>query len=202
MTPDHPTRRAIPAAALPAILACAQVVGPSTAVAQELAPPRFDRATIPLAVSALSPPRPPAGDTAVRRAPLPRVALGTALGGVVLGGGMVLLGLWSDAVAKDTDEFISDGEALALLGIAFGYPFGSAIGARWAAKVDGQRPRLSRVVLVSLLGVGAGGLVWNQFGEQFESRGVDSNSWEVGAALGLLTHWAFTSVGTWMLPVE
>jgi hypothetical protein len=125
----------------------------------------------------------------------PRIAGGTLGGGMlgagVLGGAGFLLGRSS----SDDGSFVSASEAFAVLGAAAGYTIGAAVGARLAAATAGREPRLGGILLASVAGAAAGGLLWNRIGETFESaEGSRVDSWTAGAAAGLATHVLITSV--------
>ena len=167
----------------------------SASPAQQLAPARFASATV--SAPAPSAPQPPSLQA---RAPLPRVALGTILGGAVGGAAGATLGATLGSMEGDQDGFISAAAALGVIGLAVGYPVGAAIGARRGATVDGARPSLGRLVLISTASAAAGGLVWNRIGETFESP-ASMGSWYMGAVAGLGTHWVITSLAAQRAPV-
>lgn len=168
--------------------------------AQQLAPARFESATSPSPAAHGSAPNPQLQPPSLQaRAPLPRVALGTVLGGALGGAIGAAAGAGLGSIEGDSDGFVSAAEALGVIGLAVGYPVGAAIGARMGATVDGARPALGRLVVISALGAAAGGLVWNRVGEGFESA-ESMASWHMGAVAGLATHWVATSLAAQRAP--
>lgn len=161
--------------------------------AQQLSPATFQSAIIPGAIPV--PPWQPVMRPALQpdRAPFARVLAGTVLGGVV---GAAVGGLGGAAIGSlegEQDGLVSASEALGVIGLATLYPVGAAIGARLAATVDGARPKLWPLVVVSVLSGVAGGIIWNRVGEALE-RPETMRSWYIGAGVGVTTHWVLTSL--------
>lgn len=181
-----------------AILATAATAGRGLA-AQEIVTDRFEAAAPALEAALRVPPSPPPAQQP--RAPFLRVLAGTTIGGVIgaaVGGGV---GAAIGSLDEDPDAWISSTAALGALGFVTGYPLGAAIGARWGATVDGARPDLNRLAVLSYAGVLAGGFVWNRVGEAFESP-YNMRSWYIGAAAGALTHLALTALVAQQSPAE
>lgn len=174
---------------IPGLLAaCATAVD-----AQELPPARFESATRPppaLAIRGADLETPALRQTA--RVPLPDIAFATALGGA--GGGAVgaVAGAAAGTLLGGGSEYFSPPAVLGVLGFAVGYPIGAAIGARRGATVDGARPSLGQLLLVSALSAGLGGFVWNGVGEAFDSG--STASWYLGGVAGFATHLTITSL--------
>lgn len=131
----------------------------------------------------------------------PRIPLGRVAGGTLLGGALgagALAGAGAILGSGDDGGFVSTSGVLAVFGAALGYPVGAALGARRGATVDGRRPPLGDIMVASLAGAAAGGLVWNRIGETFEpddeAGQPDYTSWHVGAAAGVATHLVITSL--------
>lgn len=162
--------------------------------AQQLTPDRSGSATAAAPVLARDAPA-----FQPTRAPLARVALGTAIGGVLGGAIGAAAGAVAGGFEGQQSGFISASQALAAIGFAVGYPVGAAIGARTGATVDGARPSLGRLLLVSSVSAVAGGVVWNRVGEGFESENSMS-SWYMGAIVGVATHWITTSLAAQRAP--
>ena len=165
----------------------------ATAVdAQHLALPRFQSATRPptLAIprAAHRTPLP----MQATRVPLPRIALSAALGGAVGGVAGGAAGAAAGRMLGEGDEYFSPAVVLGVLGLTVGYPIGAAVGARKGATVDGARPSLPPLILVSAMGAGVGGFVWSLVDEVFESRGMASRY--LGGLAGFATHLALTSL--------
>ncbi len=179
------------------LLASVAPASTATAAAQEVLPdtvaaPAASAAVAQEAWAVIATAGPVLADTTVhRRAPAARVALGTLVGGAVLGAPGLAL------VATPCHEIICGEQIFGVFAAATGYVVGSAVGARLAATTDGARPSVGRILGASFLAAVAGAIVWNRVGEGFEPDDpgvVDYSSWQLGAAAGVALHVAITTI--------
>ena len=126
-----------------------------------------------------------------------RVAGGALVGGVLGAGALAGTGALLGGAVDGGGSIVPASYVFGVLGTAVGYSVGAAVGARWGATARGRKPPLGGILLASLAGVAVGGLVWNRVGEIFEPDDpfvVDRTAWYVGAAAGVATHLAITSL--------
>ncbi len=135
----------------------------------------------------------PANPEAPRHAPLPLVMLGAATGGVIL----FIPGALVAAAPANCHDIICGTQALGALSAVAGYVVGVGLGARFAARVQGERPPVSKVLMTSILAAIAGGVLWNRIGDTFEPKEPmtnDSRARYWGAAAGIAFHLTVTSL--------